>query len=83
VLAKYSYGIYLTHVPVFWLCFWRLQRLPFGWQCALAAALSCLMPFLAYHAIEEPFILLGKRLAERRRQGPILSNRPDSDAKAA
>ncbi len=65
-VAKYSYGIYLSHVPVFWFCFWRLNDLPFLTQCLLAAVLCALVPVVAFHAIEQPFIDWGKRFAGER-----------------
>ncbi len=82
-VAKYSYGIYLTHVPVFWLCFCRLSHVPFAWQCVLAAALSAVVPVVAYHTIEEPFINLGKGLAGRWRSRPARVPQADAADEAA
>jgi peptidoglycan/LPS O-acetylase OafA/YrhL len=82
VVAKYSYGIYLTHVPVFWFCFWRLKHLPFAAQCLLAAALSGLLPVVAFHTVENPCINFGKRLTSRGKLSPARSM-PLDDATAA
>jgi peptidoglycan/LPS O-acetylase OafA/YrhL len=62
-IAKYSYGIYLVHVPVIWLAFDRLHALP-----ALASASIFLigvpmLAFAAYHLIEAPMIGVGKRFS--------------------
>ena len=56
-MAKYSYGVYLLHTPVLWLTI----RYGKPW----AAALIVILPIAAYHAIEEPCIKIGARLATR------------------
>ncbi len=66
VVAKYSYGIYLSHVPVFWFCFRYLDTTPFAFQCLLAAILAAALPVAAFHAIEKPFIEWGKQLSRGR-----------------
>lgn len=69
LIAKYSYGIYLSHFPIMWLVFQKLRISPFV-QWPLFIALSIAVPLLAYHAIEQPLIDLGRRLAERFERGP-------------
>jgi peptidoglycan/LPS O-acetylase OafA/YrhL len=61
-VAKYSYGIYLCHTPLLWLIYQRLS-MP-DWQRGIwlfiavgAVAAAC------YHAIEEPLIEAGTRVA--------------------
>lgn len=66
VVAKYSYGSYLFHAPIMWVSFFLLAPAvtrPFQW--AIFAALSIAVPWAAYRLIEEPMILLGRRLAAR------------------
>jgi peptidoglycan/LPS O-acetylase OafA/YrhL len=55
-IAKYSYGIYLAHLPIMWFCFSDGQR-----RWTLFAFLSVFVPVVLYHAIEQPFIRLGAR----------------------
>jgi peptidoglycan/LPS O-acetylase OafA/YrhL len=63
MVAKYSYGIYLTHVMALWIGFRWLGALPFPAQALVAVAALVLLPFIGYHLIEEPFIQMGKRVA--------------------
>ena len=55
-IAKYSYGIYLAHMPLMWLC---LSGTRHRW--VLFTALSIVVPVILYHAVEHPFIKLGAR----------------------
>jgi peptidoglycan/LPS O-acetylase OafA/YrhL len=65
-IAKYSYGIYLTHFFCIWLAFDRLHYvLPRIIRLTLFAALAALLPVLFYHLLEGPLTLLGKRVAKR------------------
>jgi peptidoglycan/LPS O-acetylase OafA/YrhL len=52
-IAKYSYGIYLSHVAVLWFCF---HVLPFGWL--LFVPLAVAVPIVSYRLIEHPMIRL-------------------------
>ncbi|RYE80809.1 MAG: acyltransferase [Oxalobacteraceae bacterium] len=63
-LARYSYGIYLVHVPVLYLCF-HILDLPalIAWPMFIAGV--SLLSWLAYHYIEKPGIAYGRRLAAR------------------
>jgi len=65
LVAKYSYGIYLTHFFSIWFAFEACHPLPRAerWLLFLACAIG--LPVLFYHAIEEPMINLGKTLADR------------------
>ena len=65
VVARYSYGIYLSHAPLLWLCFQRLAAVPVVVRWAAFAALICVIPAGLYHLIEEPFIRAGKALSLR------------------
>lgn len=62
-IAKYSYGIYLSHIPVLWALhrIWTPQHEFLGyilWACGTA-----ITSFLLFHLVEDPMIRLGKRLA--------------------
>jgi peptidoglycan/LPS O-acetylase OafA/YrhL len=62
LIARYSYGVYLCNMPLRWLCFERLSiPTPLRWISYFA--LVPIVSLLAYHAIEAPFIKLGRRLA--------------------
>ena len=59
MMAKYSYGIYLSHSIVFWIAFILLKGTPFWLQGGACLALSVLLPLAMYHGIEKPMISLG------------------------
>lgn len=66
-IAKYSYGIYLSHCAVFWIAF-VLLKVPFVAQCAVCVALSIIFPLAMFRWIEAPMIEKGRRadtLAEK------------------
>ncbi len=72
-IAKYSYGIYLVHMPLLLLCF---RELPFGSQAAREALFFLLLPALVvalFHGVEAPLIELGRRLTAPTRGSPILA----------
>ena len=64
-IARYSYGIYLAHLPVFWLAFVLLRGTPLAMQIAVCAALSALLPVALYHWLEAPMIARGASFAAR------------------
>lgn len=65
-IAKYSYGIYLGHTFGLWLSF-RVFGLR-GLGAALVSVIFTLaLSAAAYHAVEEPFIQLSKRLLRPKR----------------
>ena len=66
LIAKYSYGIYLTHFFCIWLTFDPLHDvLPRAVRPLLFAALVALLPIAFYHLTEEPLTQFGKRVAKR------------------
>jgi len=63
-VAKYSYGIYLCHLPVLWLCFSKLSWLPPALQWTAMATLMVAIPFAAFKWIENPCIEMGRQVAD-------------------
>ena len=63
-IARYSYGLYLLHVPVLWLLFhrWGVQSLVVGLLAYLL--LSGLAAVAAYRLVEAPMVALGQRLTQ-------------------
>jgi peptidoglycan/LPS O-acetylase OafA/YrhL len=64
-VAKYSYGVYLTHFFAIWFSFEFLARRGTPQKIAVFLALAVGLPIFLYHAIEEPMIRVGKRAADR------------------
>jgi len=65
LIARYSYGIYLTHFICIWLAFQALHWMPRPGQWAVFLVTVLCVPVLLYHTIEAPMIQYGRRLAER------------------
>jgi peptidoglycan/LPS O-acetylase OafA/YrhL len=64
-IAKYSYGIYLFHLPALWLAFYRLPLESRLAQSLVALATLATLAIGGYHLIEAPLIRSGARCAER------------------
>jgi peptidoglycan/LPS O-acetylase OafA/YrhL len=77
-VARYSYGIYLSHVPILWFVSEVLSQQPLALRIAVFPLLAVGVPVLLYHAVEEPFIRIGAQLATR--LGPA---RPASGSEAS
>jgi peptidoglycan/LPS O-acetylase OafA/YrhL len=54
--AKYSYGIYLSHLPLMWLCFRHGHTIR---HFAVFVIAMLVVPPLAYHGLEHPMIQFG------------------------
>lgn len=65
LVAKYSYGIYLSHVPLMWLAFNSGVISSGAAQYLVLAAGSVFVPVVLYHLIEHPLIAAGGKLASR------------------
>jgi peptidoglycan/LPS O-acetylase OafA/YrhL len=63
IVAKYSYGIYLSHSAVFWVAFILLKDVSFWIQIGVCLTLSVLFPLAMYHGVEKPMISVGVRIA--------------------
>jgi peptidoglycan/LPS O-acetylase OafA/YrhL len=69
-VARYSYGIYLCHAPLLWLCFQRLTGLPIAVRWALFGSLMFIVPIALYRLVEEPMIAAGKAISSRMSASP-------------
>jgi peptidoglycan/LPS O-acetylase OafA/YrhL len=64
-IAKYSYGIYLFHLPALWLAFYAAPLESRLAQSLVALATLAILAIGGYHLIEAPLIRSGARWAER------------------
>jgi peptidoglycan/LPS O-acetylase OafA/YrhL len=62
-IAKYSYGVYLSHQFAMTIGFVLLRNHFAQWSTFLV--LAALVPFLMYHLIEHPGILAGQKIAKQ------------------
>jgi peptidoglycan/LPS O-acetylase OafA/YrhL len=62
LVAKYSYGIYLLHIPAIMFVLHYMTNLPPLLKIISAAVLTTLLSVVAFHTIEDPFIRIGKGL---------------------
>lgn len=70
-IARYSYGIYLTHCICMWWAFQWLGGLSSFTRWTAFAISLCLVSFALFHTIEAPMIRIGRRLATSlSRKGP-------------
>src|SRR5215472_567384 len=65
LIAKYSYGIYLTHVVCIWLAYVQLRTLPLAGRWVVLIVTLVIIPVLLYHLLEAPLINAGKKVVER------------------
>jgi peptidoglycan/LPS O-acetylase OafA/YrhL len=65
VVATYSYGIYLLHIPALWIAFVPFGGAPVVVQWLIFAFLVCALPWAAYHLVERPGIRVGQRLVHQ------------------
>lgn len=75
-IAKYSYGIYLTHTTVIWFAFTYLAGYNGIVRWTTLAVLSAAVPIALYHLIEAPMIKLSKRCFSDRAFAPGLQESP-------
>jgi len=62
-VARYSYGIYLTHFICIWFAFQALGNLQTGARWLVFIASMSLIPIALHHTLEAPMIRLGQRVA--------------------
>jgi len=69
-IAKYSYGIYLSHIPIMWVVRVVMGGKPIALRLVVFVVAAVVVPMLAFHLLEAPGIQLGKRLSNRLRRSP-------------
>jgi peptidoglycan/LPS O-acetylase OafA/YrhL len=73
-VAKYSYGIYLSHVAVI---MWSSGlAVPLAARWIVLAALAAIVPVAVFHWIEHPMIVVGQKLTNRIFSEPADQSRP-------
>ena len=82
LIARYSYGIYLTHLHAQWTALVLLKDQPAAVRYAALLALSIGLPVTLYHLVEAPMMRLGARLAARLSPAPATDIRPRSQERA-
>jgi len=70
-IAKYSYGVYLTHLIAIGVSVHLLRDYSLGIRILAFIATFVLLPIVLYHTVEEPLIRLGARLAKKIGSGPV------------
>lgn len=61
-VAQYSYGIYLFHGPVIFVCFELMDKFSFFLKFSIFILLTAILSYLAYHLVEKPLIKFGGNL---------------------
>ena len=64
-LAKYSYGIYLLHIPSLEFVFNHCRSLPVLLKIVAFFVITGVASGMTYHLIENPLIQLGRSVAKR------------------
>lgn len=75
IVAKYSYGIYLVHVPLLWVWLRLIPDVSL-WARWTGFAVSCMIvPVLLYRTIEEPMIRFGNAVVRQapRHEGTVVA----------
>jgi len=64
LVARYSYGLYLTHFICLWFAFdaMRAYAMPIQWGMFVVTVVG--LPVFLYHAVEAPMISVGVRVAQ-------------------
>jgi peptidoglycan/LPS O-acetylase OafA/YrhL len=78
IIARYSYGIYLTHFACIWLAFQVCAHQPLWFRIVVFLVTSSSVSVVLYHALEEPMIRTGTRLAARFRMAGFPAARQEA-----
>jgi peptidoglycan/LPS O-acetylase OafA/YrhL len=82
LIARYSYGIYLTHLHAQWAALVVLKDQPAAVRYSVLIVLSIGLPVALYHLVEAPMIKLGSRLTRRLSTSSAPLIRPASSERA-
>lgn len=74
-IARYSYGIYVCHVPILWLCFSKLHVGFVAINVITSVFLTAIVSLALYRFVEHPGIRFGKHFATRLVSGITLKER--------
>jgi peptidoglycan/LPS O-acetylase OafA/YrhL len=69
-IARYSYGVYLTHFIAIWFAFAFLQSIPMAVRWMIFLLILVIVPVVLYHTVEAPMITMGHRLLARQKASP-------------
>jgi peptidoglycan/LPS O-acetylase OafA/YrhL len=72
-IAKYSYGIYLVHVPLLWLWMVPLGSVPAVVRWAGWLVSTGMLSVALFKIVEHPMITLGNRVAMRLNRRPLVA----------
>jgi peptidoglycan/LPS O-acetylase OafA/YrhL len=70
IIARYSYGIYLCHVPAIWFGIHFFQKYGLVPVLLVIVVTTAIPSVILYHLVESPMIRVGGRLAKRFQPGP-------------
>ncbi|HTE43817.1 MAG TPA: acyltransferase [Gemmatimonadaceae bacterium] len=73
-VARYSYGVYLLHLPVIAISFLWLKAPTMLVNWLVYGFLICALPVLAFRFIEDPFVRLGRKWTSGNASRPRLAN---------
>lgn len=63
MIARYSYGIYLTHFICLWIAFQAIHTAPEWLRWVVFLGTGIILPYVLYHFLEEPMIRIGAKIA--------------------
>ena len=65
LVARYSYGIYLSHIVIFYYVGVAMRGTPMVLRIVVCIVATLLCPVILYHALEKPMIRVGVKLADQ------------------
>ena len=65
LVARYSYGIYLSHIIIFYYVGVSMRGTPMVIRVAVCIVATVACPVILYHTVEKPMIKVGINLADR------------------